>query len=198
MNWRGTRLPVFFFLASVVAAALAPLAGGSRAVARPDNDGFPGWPARYEGHALEALPLTRLEEIFARDFPGRTGRFRDSHREIIVRWVTTPTRRLHSAAECFRGNGYRITPLPARKDDAGRTMGCFRARSASDDLAVCEIIIGNDGRSWPDVSAWYWHMLFAPNASSWWSYVVAEEYFAAGHAGSARARDQDNRARVGL
>lgn len=78
-----------------------------------------------------ALPLTSLEEVFAHDFSGRIGRFQDGRREIIVRWVNTPTRRLHSATECFRGSGYGVTPLPARRDAAGRSMSCFRANRES-------------------------------------------------------------------
>jgi hypothetical protein len=157
-----------------VAAAAAPLfdRGGDAALAAGKN--FPGWPAQYDGRALTELPLTQREAAFVRDFPGRVGRFSDGRREIIIRFVGAPTRRLHSAADCFRGSGYGITPKPGRTDATGVTMGCFAASHGSERLTVCEVIRSQDGESWPDVSAWYWNALFGASAAPWWSYVVAE------------------------
>jgi hypothetical protein len=108
------------------------------------------------------------------DFPGRVGRFSDGRREIIIRWVGAPTRRLHPAADCLRGSGYTITPLPGRTDAAGATMGCFRARHGADSMTVCELIRDQRGASWPDVSAWYWNGMLGTSPAPWWSFVVAE------------------------
>ncbi len=164
------------FLFATVVASLAPLAGQFDDKRQPAIEGFPGWPAQYEGRQLVALPLTSLEEIFARDFPGRIGRFHDGRRVIIVRWVNAPTRRLHPATDCFRGSGYGVTPIAVRRDAAGRSMSCFRADRELNAMTVCEVIYDDriGGQSWPDVSAWYWHALFDSNSSSWWSYTVTE------------------------
>jgi hypothetical protein len=143
------------FLLAALAAALAPLLGSNDA--RATNAGFPGWPAQYEGRSLTALPLTPRENSFVRDFPGRVGRFSDGEREIIIRWVDAPTRRLHSAADCFRGIGYSITPMPVRKNASDAAMSCFRAGHDGDAVAVCEMIRDEHGSIWP-----------------WWSFVVAE------------------------
>lgn len=174
MNNRGSKTTLAFFIAAVLGAALAPLASHVDQRAQAAADSFPGWPAGYEERELTALPLTSLEEVFARDFPGRVGRFWDGRRELIVRWVAEPTRRLHSAADCFRGSGYNVTPVPVRKDAAGRSMGCFRASRGPESLTVCEVIYDANARSWSDVSAWYWHTLFDSTRAPWWSYVVAE------------------------
>jgi hypothetical protein len=120
------------------------------------------------------MALTQREVAFAHDFPGRIGRFRDGEREIIIRWVGAPTRRLHSAADCFRGIGYGIMPLPARKNAHGDTMSCFRASHHADEMMVCEVIHDERGESWPDVSAWYWNAIFGSSPAPWWSFVVAE------------------------
>jgi hypothetical protein len=162
-------------LIAATAAVLAPL------LARPGNAGaiadrnFPGWPTHYEGRALAELPLTQREVAFVRDFPGRVGRFSDGRREIIIRWVGAPTRRLHPAADCFRGSGYSVAPMPVGKDAAGAAMGCFRASHGTDVLTVCELIRDERGASWPDVSAWYWNSMLGASPAPWWSFVVAEQ-----------------------
>jgi hypothetical protein len=161
------------FLLTALAAAVAPLLGGSHD-ARATNAGFPGWPTQYEGRPLVALPLTPRENSFVRDFPGRVGRFSDGRREIIIRWVDVPTRRLHSAADCFRGIGYSITPLPVRKNASDAAMSCFRAGHVGDAVAVCEMIRDEHGSIWPDISAWYWSAMFGASPGPWWSFVVAE------------------------
>ena len=171
MRSRGAAVALVL---AVIAAALAPLVDMPKVMATAALGGFPGWPAQYEGRALTEMPLTRREAAFVRDFPGRVGRFSDGRREIIVRWVGAPTRLLHPAADCFRGSGFAITPLPARRDAAGAAMGCFRATHGADGLTVCELIRDEGGETWPDVSAWYWNAVFGATHAPWWSYVVAE------------------------
>ena len=100
------------FLLAAVAAALAPLLNRVNDTAMAADGQFSGWPTRYEGRELTEMALTQREAAFVRDFPGRVGRFSDGGREIIIRWVGAPTRRLHSAADCFRGSGYSIAPMP--------------------------------------------------------------------------------------
>jgi len=162
------------FLLAATAAAVAPLLHWGNDGAMAAGKDFPGWPARYEGRELTQLPLTQREVAFVRDFPGRVGRFSDGRREIIIRWVGAPTRLLHPAADCFRGSGYSITPMPVRRDAAGAAMSCFRASRQADRMMVCEAISNERGESWPDVSAWYWNALFAAGPAPWWSFVVAE------------------------
>ena len=164
--------PAAALLLAAATAALAPLLDRAKATA---VDGpFPGWPTHFEGRTLVALPLTERETAFVRDFPGRVGRFSDGQREIIIRWVGAPSRRLHSAADCFRGSGYSVTPLPARRDPAGATMGCFRATLHGASMTVCELIRDDHGGSWSDVSAWYWDGMLRSSPPPWWSFVVAQ------------------------
>ena len=162
------------FLLAAACAAVAPLLHAGNGAASADARNFPGWPERYEGRALPALALTQREAAFVRGFPGRVGRFSDGRREIIIRWVGAPTRLLHSAADCFRGSGYAVTPLPLRRDASGVAMGCFRATHRTDRMTVCELIRDQRGESWPDVSAWYWNAMLGASPAPWWSFVVAE------------------------
>jgi hypothetical protein len=162
------------FVIAVIAAALAPLFHRVDDSAIAANGAFPGWPGQYEGRTLTEMPLMQRELAFVRDFPGRVGRFSDGRREVIIRWVGAPTRRLHSAADCLRGIGYAITPLPARRDAAGAAMGCFRATHGGDDITVCEVVRDEAGENWPDVSAWYWSAMLGESRAPWWSFVVAE------------------------
>jgi hypothetical protein len=164
--------PATALVLAAAAAALAPLLDRSKATAA--DAPFPGWPTHYEGRALVTLPLTPRETAFVRDFPGRVGRFSDGQREIIIRWVGAPSRRLHAATDCFRGSGYSVTPLPARHDATGATMGCFRASLNGASMTVCEVIRDDHGESWSDVSAWYWDGMLRTSPPPWWSFVVAE------------------------
>ena len=173
MNRLTSPCTITAFLLAALAAAVAPLVGAS-SDAGAGNAGFPGWPTDYEGRALTEMPLTPRENSFVRDFPGRVGRFSDGRREIIIRFVDAPTRRLHPAADCFRGIGYGITPMPVRKEASGAAMSCFRAGHGGDAIAVCELIRDQHGSVWPDVSAWYWNAIFGATEGPWWSFVVAE------------------------
>ena len=174
MGTLRSRAATLAMLLAAVAAAIAPLADMTERAASAAADGFPGWPSHYEDSALLELPLTVREVAFTRDFPGRVGRFSDGQREIIIRWVNAPTRRLHSAADCFRGSGYSTTPLPTRRNATGAAMGCFRASVRGEDMAICEVIRDDRGETWPDVSAWYWHAMLGSSPAPWWSFVVAE------------------------
>jgi hypothetical protein len=173
--WREVGAFLAAALIAGLVAGLAPLVGMAREQTPPGSKAFPGWPAQYEGRALTPLPLTEREAGFVRGFPGKVGRFSDGRREIIIRWVSAPTRLLHPSADCFRGSGYSVAPIAVRRDAGGTPMGCFRAsRSGGRDFTVCEVIRDSRNESWPDASAWYWNALFGSSNGPWWSFVVAE------------------------
>jgi hypothetical protein len=176
IGWRkcAARLAPVALVVAALLAALAPVLRLTWGQTPDQGSAFPGWPTHFEGRLLQPLPLTPREALFVAAFPGRVGRFRDGQREIIVRWVAAPTRLLHPAADCFRGVGYAIAPLPARRTADGHVMSCFRATRGNEAMTACEIIRGADGSHWPDVSAWYWSALLGTSHAPWWSYVVAE------------------------
>jgi hypothetical protein len=162
-------------LVSALVAALQPLQDQTAKGIAATPVGFPGWPLSYDGQPLQQMPLAQRELAFVQDFPGHVGRFTDGRREIILRWVGAPTRRLHPAADCFRASGYAVAALPPQRDGRGAPMGCFRASRGNESLKVCELIRDAQGQSWPDVSAWYWHALVGTSTSPWWSLIVAEQ-----------------------
>lgn len=167
MASHGTR----WFLIAFLVAAMAPLLTGGNAgkAAAPHTQGtgsFPGWPATFENRPLTQLPLSTLEQRFARDFPGHIARFTDGRREIIMRWVAHPTRKLHPAADCFRANGYRITPQPIR-ETGGQRWAVFSATHGKQTLLVSERIHDRQGRQWSDVSAWYWENQMNGGGAAW-------------------------------
>jgi hypothetical protein len=67
----------------------------------------PVWTS-FEGRSLSPLPISDLEKSFYSRFPGGLARYSDGRREILVRYVTQKTRRLHPAADCLRGSGFQI------------------------------------------------------------------------------------------
>jgi exosortase/archaeosortase family protein len=126
------------------------------------------FPATWDGKKLQELPMTAKELSFLKRFPGKIAKFRDKeNNSYIFRIVTEKTRRLHSASDCFKGLGYRITYKPLVKDKFG-VWQSFEAEKGGERKLVKEIIIDEAGRSWSDVSKWYW----SASTSKYWNNVV--------------------------
>ncbi len=192
VSWRGPAMVGAVLIAAVAAivplfttsALPSPGAANSAHASATTHDAFPGWPTHFAGRRLTALPLTEREAQFTRQFPGRIGRFHDGEREIILRWLRRETRMLHPAADCFRGLGYEIRPLPLDRDGDGATWGEFRATRDGEVLLVRERVYadgdaahsGSHGpaRAWTDVSSWYWDALWGTTSGPWWAVTIAE------------------------
>jgi hypothetical protein len=158
-------------LLACVLAAVVPFLDARSQLAPVGH--FPGWPTTFEGKPLRELPLGATERRFAADFPGRIGRFSDGEREIVLRWISRETRRLHPASDCFRGSGYSITPQGLTVDANGARWGTFFARHGEEHLNVRERINDASGHQWTDVSAWYWAATTGKSQGPWWATTVA-------------------------
>lgn len=160
------------FVAACLLAALAPLfpRPAAAAAAAP----FPGWPAHWEGQLLRPRAPTPAEAAWAQRFPGRVAAFDDGRRHLLMRYVTQATRRLHPASDCYRGAGYAVEARPLRVDPDGRRWGCFHARRGRVAVLVCESIGDTQGRSWSDVSSWYWSAAWQGSPGPWWTVTIAE------------------------
>lgn len=167
---RGSNL--FYIIACSIAAFMPILNAHSEQPSR-NTAGFPGWPNQFEGKTLTALPMTELEQRFMSDFPGRIGRFTDGEREIVIRWVTEATRKLHPASDCFQGLGYSVKPFALHRDDNGSLWSSFAASKDNAGLRVYERIHKESGETWADVSSWYWAAL--GEDGPWWAITVAEK-----------------------
>ena len=163
------------FVLLAVAALLAPLHQG----AEPAERGrAAAWPARFEGRALVRLPPAPEDRLLARRFPGHVARFSDGRRHIVLRQVTAPTRRLHPAGDCFRATGHAIGPSPMQMT-GGAPSSCFTATRGGRTVRVCEQVRGPDGRSWPDISSWYWPALTGAASGPWLAVLTVETIAAA-------------------
>jgi hypothetical protein len=137
----------------------------------PPAAGFPGWPAAWDGRPLTPLPETAVDRTAAERFPGRIGRFAAGDRAVVLRWIPTPHRALHPAADCLRASGWTVTPGPPERDDAG-WWATLRARRDGQAIRLREQIRGADGRTWSDPSWWWWDA--AGDAGGFWA--VTEEW----------------------
>ena len=170
------RRSTALYLIACLMAALAPfIFAEPHAPSNGGNVAFSGWPTEFEGKTLTPLPLSDLEKRFANDFPGRIGRFTDGNREIIIRWVTEGTRKLHPSSDCFQGLGYTVTPLAAHRDAGGTLWASFAATKGTNRLRVYEQINNASGETWTDVSSWYWSALRREENGPWWAFTVAEK-----------------------
>jgi hypothetical protein len=164
-----------FYLSICTLAALMPLLPlqSKQAQSVLPRVAFGGWPERLEGQLLRPLPLTERELRFGGDFPGQIGRFNDGRREVIIRWVTEATRKLHPASDCFEGIGFRVRPLPLHVAGDGSLWSSFIATRGNERLRVRERIYSDAGESWTDVSSWYWTAA-RESRGPWWAITVAE------------------------
>jgi hypothetical protein len=130
----------------------------------------PQWPTHFRDQPLTPLPLSALEERFARRFPGSIARFTDGENVLILRHVTRPTRQLHPAEDCFKGLGYSVTRPRPFVDQREQTWSCFAAERDGMRVRVCERIHDKQGASWTDVSAWFWATQYG--GGPWWTTTV--------------------------
>jgi hypothetical protein len=157
---------LYAFLAACICAALAPALSSTQ----PDIGALrvdPHWPSHFQGRMLTELPLSAREAAFVSGFPGAVARFTDGERDIVMRWVTQPTRRLHPAEDCYRGLGYSVSESRIVTDNSGTRWRCFDATRKQDGREVCEQLQDLEGRLWTDVSAWYWAALLERSRGPW-------------------------------
>ncbi|HEX8389411.1 MAG TPA: hypothetical protein VF636_10360 [Sphingomonas sp.] len=159
---------------------LLPLAATATALASLLPDAPPTvarttvvWPTRWEGRTLRALDTTPADNRLAAGFPGHLARFSDGSRQVVLRRVDAATRQLHPARACFEGLGYRVAPSPMRRSGAAYSS-CFEAHRDGEAVRVCERVLDADGRSFPDVSSWYWSALLGRSRGPWLATMVVE------------------------
>jgi hypothetical protein len=165
-----TRISAFAIALSALFAATAPLIPRHRL--KPPAPA--AWPALYDGRPLTRLPASAEDAALARGFPGSIARFSDGRRQIVLRQVSTATRQLHPARACFQALGNTITPAPMRVARDGQVASCFDAARAGHVVRVCEQIRDADGRSFPDVSSWYWPALLGRSKGPWLAALTVE------------------------
>jgi len=169
------RAVSLLFVVMLTSAALVPVAIRASATDEGVRSSHAeiAWPTRFEDRPLTLLPLSPVEQRFAAQFPGQIGRFSDGDRNIIMRVVQQPTRLLHPAADCFRGLGYQIDPPRVAEDGSGVAWSCFVAHKGGRSMRVCERIYDTSGKSWTDVSSWYWSALLGQTPAPWFALTVA-------------------------
>ena len=168
----------YFMLLAIAGFAVLSLLPMVSTPAEPsERRDFPSveWPHVFEGRPLRPLALSAVEESFAQQFPGVIARFANGERIVTLRNIDKPTRKLHPAADCFRGLGYRIDDinLHRRLGAAEHALQrCFTASKGQTSLRVCEYITDKTGRSFSDISAWYWAGVMGESQGPWQAVTV--------------------------
>jgi hypothetical protein len=161
------RNALYPLIAACVCAVLAPALSRDESNPIAASDVQPRWPSHFQGRMLTELPLSARERTFLAGFPGAVARFTDGERDIVMRWVTQPTRRLHPAEDCYRGLGYSVSAPRIVTDNDGGRWRCFAASREHDAREVCEQLRDLEGRHWTDVSAWYWSAVLERSRGPW-------------------------------
>lgn len=171
MSARARRGSLHAFVACCLLAALAPWLGAA-ALSEPATAAFPGWQP-YLPAGFRELGLSRQERLFAEGFPGRIGRFGNGHKELVLRWIATPSRRLHPAEHCLRGAGFTLQPA-APSPSVRRGAHAWIAERAGRRLFVHEWIEDRDGRVFGSVGEWYWPSALDRSRGPWVAYTLSE------------------------
>jgi hypothetical protein len=159
-------------LLAAICASLVPFFADKGSQARTANSSAV-WPTQFQGRPLTRLPLSAREQAFLSGFPGSTARFTDGEREIVMRHVVSPTRRLHPAEDCYRGSGYEISESRIVRDSTGSQWHCFNAKRPDGTREVCEQLQDGEGREWTDVSSWYWAATLGKSSGPWFAITLA-------------------------
>jgi MYXO-CTERM domain-containing protein len=163
----------------VAAAVLALLLPGrvphgpARSLATPPPASF-----TFNGLTLplEPLPPSPAEAAFAASFPGALSSHRWGDAQVILRRVTTATRRLHPSRDCLRAAGYQTTDAVTVRGGDGTEWARFTATRGADRLVIHERIVSEqDGSTWTDVPAWFWAALRHPLNAPWRAETVISE-----------------------
>jgi hypothetical protein len=162
-----------WLLASMVLAAIAPLFASHAGNVRASTATLPAWPHEFEGRPLTPVAFTGEQARLLADFPGAAARFSDGERDILMRWVTQPTRRLHPAEDCYRGWGFQVAASKIRADRDGRRWRCFEVTRDGARRQVCEQIRDAEGANYTDVSSWYWDATLQRTPAPWLVVTVA-------------------------
>lgn len=162
-------LPLLLFIGLCLSIALLPVLPQQHAATQASTAAFPGWPDTYQNQPLQPLPLSAQEHLFNSGFPGRIAKFQVGEQAIILRWIHAPSRKLHSAAVCYRGSTYVINHQPLYKSPQGGLWGAFQAQKDEEVIHVREQIRDQQGQMWTDVSAWYWAALLGHSQGPWWA-----------------------------
>jgi len=138
------------------------------------NKDLPAWPTFYQGKKLKHLPLSKREKSFLGNFPGKLARFSDGHRQIIMRWVTIPTRQLHPAIDCFRGLGFTISNIKISQDSNNHHWRKFTATLNTSKYTVREHIMDANNLVFTDTSSWYWQAMLNKSKGPWLAITIAK------------------------
>lgn len=132
----------------------------------------------FNGLTLPLLPLpaSPAEMAFAASFPGALTSHRWGEAQVILRRVTTATRRLHPSRDCLRAAGYETTDAVTVRGADGTEWARFRATRDDQRLVIHERIVSEvDGSTWTDVPSWFWSALGHPLNGPWRAETVIFE-----------------------
>lgn len=162
---------ILFFLVILVAALTPVFHGSSETKKSPKTQ--VQWETQFEGRALTPLALTENEKKFVRNFDGDIAKFSDGKRIITMKAINSLTRKVHPAADCFTSLGYKIEHITEDKSDIG--WHTFYAINDKETLKVKEMVRDEHGKTWKEISAWYWAGTLGATKGPWMSYTIVEK-----------------------
>jgi hypothetical protein len=132
------------------------------------------WPETFQDRPLMKIGLSETEREYIENFPGTMERFTDGEREVVIRQIVAPSRKVHPVSDCLKGSGYSVSPLPISVAPDGTLWGCVVAVRGVTKKKICERITDMDGQSWTDPSSWYWAAILGRTEGPWQAVVIEQ------------------------
>ena len=132
------------------------------------------FPDSINGDVLIEVSMPQRHQKFLKNFPGELKIFKSANKLYIVKRIEKPTRKVHPAADCFRGSGYSIDWQPIVVDKEGSRWSHFIANKGDERVSVKEHILDNNKNLWTDPSSWYWSAVLGETKPPWWGITVEE------------------------
>jgi len=132
---------------------ISPMSTEKRAIDLPEE-----YKSRQD---LVRCPLSKLEQEFAKNFPGTIETYRYQHGTLIFRSVSGATRKLHDTSTCLKASGFKLGEPKLETDEKGRHWKVYTAQNAKNRILVRSTVtdVGTN-QSWSSVEEWFWHAFF--------------------------------------
>jgi exosortase/archaeosortase family protein len=138
-----------------------------------------GWPTSLYEETLTPAELSPFERASFKHFPGSVARFETEKYRVIIFFIEEVTRELHSRALCLEAAGFKVHLKEGFTDRNGCRWSSMTAEKTVNgrplSVPFLESTFDSRGKSFSDLSEWYWSVFLGNTTGPWWHYSLEEK-----------------------